>query len=91
MGILMNFSKTTKIMWRKHGKASKKSTSNINKLIENGKEITDPFEMADVINKFYVNIGKTVEEKIPKGNKTFLHYLSNRNAFNIVLNPCSID
>ena len=47
--------------------------------------------MADTINKFYVNIGKTVEEKIPQGNKSFLHYLTNRNAFNIVLNPCTTE
>ena len=44
--------------------------------------------MANTLNKFYVNIGKSVEEKIPKGNKTFTHYLENRNAFNIVLHPC---
>ena len=48
---------------------SKKSTSNINKIIENGKETTNPIEMADILNKFYVNIGKTVEDKIPKGCK----------------------
>ena len=47
--------------------------------------------MADILNKFYVNIGKTVEEKIPKGNKNFLHYLTDRNAFNIVLNPCTTE
>ncbi len=70
---------------------SKKSTTNINKLIENGKDITNPIEMADMINKFYINIGKTVEEKIPKANKSFLHYLIDRNAFNIVLNPCTIE
>ena len=70
---------------------SKKTTSNINKLIEDGKEITNPIEMADMLNNFYVNIGKTVEEKIPKGNKTFLHYLSDRNSYNIVLNPCTIE
>ena len=47
--------------------------------------------MAALLNKFYVNIGKTVEEKIPKVNKTLLHYLSDRNTFNIVLNLCSIE
>ena len=70
---------------------SKKSTTNINKLFENGKEITNPIDMADTINKLYVNIGKTVEEKIPQGNKTFSYYLRNRNSFNIVLNPCTTE
>ena len=35
-------------------------------MVKNGKEITNPIEMADILNKLYVNIGKTVEEKIPK-------------------------
>ena len=70
---------------------SKKSKSNINKIIENGKEITNPIEIADILNNFYINIGENVEEKIPNGNKTFLHYLSDRNAFNIVLNPCTTE
>ena len=47
--------------------------------------------MAETINRFYINIGKTVEEKIPKGNKTYLNYLEDRNAFNIVLNPCTTE
>ena len=68
---------------------SKKSTKSINKLVDNGKEVTNPIEMADIINNFYINIGKNVEEKIPKANKTFFHYLSNRNQFNIILNPCT--
>ena len=68
---------------------SKKSTKSINKLVDNGKEVTNPIEMADIINNLYVNIGKNVEEKIPKANKNFLHYLTNRNPFNIVLNPCT--
>ena len=27
-----------------------------------------PIEIADALNTFYVNIGKSVEQKIPKGN-----------------------
>ena len=50
---------------------SKKSTKSINKLVNNGKEVTNLIEMADIINNFYINIGKNVEEKIPKVNKTF--------------------
>ena len=61
---------------------SKKSTTNINKLIENGKEITNFIEMADTMNKFYVN---------SNGNKSFSQYLSDRNPFNIVLNPCTTE
>ena len=30
-------------------------------------------------------------KKIPKGNKSFLHYLADRNAYNIILNPCTTE
>ncbi len=45
---------------------SKKSDININKLIVDGKEIINPREMADSMNNFYVNIGTSIEKKIPK-------------------------
>ena len=70
---------------------SKKANTNINKLIENGKPITDPKRMADIMNKFYANIGKSVEEKIPHGNKPFTDYLYNPNIYSIVLNPCDAE
>ena len=68
---------------------SKKATTNIDKIVENGKETTNPIEIADALNTFYVNIGKYVEQKMSKGNAPFSTYLSNRNIFNIVLNPCT--
>ncbi len=70
---------------------SKKSVTSINKLIEGGQTITDPKDMADLMNKFYVNIGKSIDDKIPKGPKLFHYYLENANPFNIVLNPCTPD
>ena len=66
-----------------------KSTNGINKPVDNGKEVTNPIKMADIINNLYVNIGENVEEKIPKANKPFLHSLTTRNPFNIVLNTCT--
>ena len=68
---------------------SKKATTNIDKIIENGKETSNPIEIADALNTFYVNIGKSVEQKIPKSKTPFYNYRSNRNIFNIVLNPCT--
>ena len=44
---------------------SKKSSTNIKNIVDNGKEITDPKEMADIINHFYVNIGRTIDKKYP--------------------------
>ena len=68
---------------------SKKATTNIDKIVENGKETTNPIEIADALNTFYVNIGKSVEQTIPKGKTSFSNYLYNRNIFNIVLIPCT--
>ena len=65
---------------------SKKSTTNINKLLENGREITNHKEMADTINNFYVNIRKSIDNKIPKGDKSFTQYLHNCNLYDIILN-----
>ena len=56
---------------RKLINVSKKSVTVINKLTENGTNITDPKEMADTINNLYVNIGKSVEQKIPRGSHFF--------------------
>ena len=42
------------------------ATTNIDKIIETGKETTNPVAIADALNHFYVNIGKSVEEKFRK-------------------------
>ena len=60
-------------------------------IAENGKATTNPVEIADALNTFYVNIGKSVENKIPKGKTPISNYLQNRNIFNITLNPCTHD
>ena len=65
---------------------SKKATTNIDKIVENGKETTNPIERADALNTFDINIEKSVEQKIPKGKTPFYNYLPNRNIF---LNPCT--
>ncbi len=70
---------------------SKKSSTNISKLADHNKETSDPKEMADMLNSFYVNIGKTTEDKFPKGRKVFSDYLHGRNIYNIVLNPCTTE
>ena len=44
--------------------------------------------MADVMNSFFVNIGKTVENKIPQAKKPFTHYIGEPSRHCITLNPC---
>ena len=68
---------------------SKKVTTDIDKIVHNGTETTNPIEIADELNTFYVNIVKSVEQKLPTGKTQFSNYLHNQNIFNIVLNPCT--
>ena len=89
MPFFKNKKNNVKETWKGIRNLSKKATTNIDKIVENGKETTNPIEIADAMNTFYVNIGKSVEQKIPKGKTPFSNYLSNRNIFNIVLNPCT--
>ena len=57
---------------------SKKKKTAINSLSYKGKCITDKVEIANSLNEFFVNIGNTVEEKIPQTNKNYKEYLGNR-------------
>ena len=70
---------------------NKKGDTSINKLLHNNTEITNPLEMANAMNNFFVNIGKTVEGKIPQGNKRFSDFLGDSNRFIITLNYCTSD
>ena len=45
--------------------------------------------MADTINNFYVNMGESIDKKIPIVEKSFNQYLHNRNLYDIILNPCT--
>ena len=70
---------------------TKKKVTSISKLIHQNLELTNPPEMADAMNNFFVNIGKSVEEKIPLGNKQFSDYLGEPNRYSITLNYCTTD
>ena len=45
--------------------------------------------MASSINSFFVNIGKSVDQKIPQCNKRFSDFLGDMNPYCITLNPCT--
>ncbi len=47
--------------------------------------------MATALNDFFVNIGNTVEGKIPQGNSHFTEYLGNSNVHSIFLKPVDDD
>ena len=70
---------------------SNKATTNISKIVENLKETTNPVEIAVALNTFYVNIGKSIEQKLSNVKAPFSSYLHNQTIYNIVLNPCTHD
>ena len=48
------------------------------KIINNkGVKLTDPLKIAKLFNEHYVNVGPTIDKKIPKAIKKFQDYLSN--------------
>ena len=69
---------------------NKKGNSHIDKLIVQNKEVSDPADMASSINSFFVNIGKSVDQKIPQCNKRFSDFLGDMNPYCITLNPCTV-
>ena len=58
---------------------NKKANNSIDKLIVQNKEVTNPADMASSINSFFVNIGKSVDQKIPQSNKRFSDFLGEMN------------
>ena len=45
--------------------------------------------MAESLNDFFVNIGSSVESKIPQSKRSFSYYLRNANNKSIFLKPCT--
>jgi len=50
------------------------TSSSVNHL--NNISITDNKEMANAFNNFYANIGKSIDQKIPKVQKSYVNYLT---------------
>ena len=44
---------------------------------KNGKLITDPEQIAETINRYYVNVAPDLVKKLPKPNSTFFSFLKN--------------
>ena len=58
-------------------KVSKKATTNIDKIVENGKETTNPIEIADALNTFYVfHLWKVCRTKNPETKNTIFSLFS---------------
>ena len=68
---------------------SKKKSTRIQKIIENDKVITDSKGIANSLNSFYSNIGPSIDNKIPKVNKSFNEFLGNPINNTITFEPCN--
>ena len=68
---------------------SKKSGINIRKIIHDNKTITDNEGISNSINNFFVNIGSSVEAKVPAGQKRFRNYFGNSIQNSVFLQPCT--
>ena len=56
-----------------------KTGVNISHLLQDGKAIDDPQKMANIFNKFFVNISKKITSAIPRTRKSPLDYLKHSN------------
>ena len=64
------------------------STSVINKIeSENGNISSDPAEISNILNDYFVNVADSIAKNIPRTPKSALHYLKNKNANSMLLSP----
>ena len=68
---------------------SKKKDLSPTKLIYKNNEKVSNIDMAESLNDFFVNIGSSVEVKIPNSKSSFSSYLGMPNNKSIFLNPCT--
>ena len=80
-----------KMLW--HGIRSIVNTSNknqashISQLNVNGKLISDPVKMANIFNKYFVNVGCNTDKSLPRTKKSVLDYLKKQNLNFLFLAP----
>ena len=68
---------------------NKKSSTKIDKILADNKCLTESKDIANSVNNFFVNIGNSVEAKIPQSSKSYNSYLRNLNFDSVVLHDCS--
>jgi hypothetical protein len=70
---------------------SKKSSTNISQIVCNDQTFTENKSIAKALNDYFVNIGPSIENKIPKAKSSFQTYLGAQNPSSLILNPCDAD
>ena len=69
---------------------SKKRNYTPTKLIYKNEEKVSNNDIAESFNDFFVNVGSTVEAKIPKSKRCFTSYLKDANDKSLFLTPCTV-
>ena len=59
------------------------------KIVDQNEIKNSSIDIAESLNDFFVSIGSTLEEKIPKSKKTFYSYQGKSNDKSIFLKPCT--
>ena len=57
---------------------------------ENDSEISDPKKIADAFNRYFSNVGETLDNKIPKVNKSPHEYMTSSPCDSLFLYPTSL-
>ena len=55
--------------------------------LDNGKTITNPYDIANTFNNYFVSIAQTTRKKTEYSHKHFSDYLSSENNITIFLEP----
>ena len=69
---------------------SRKKSSVIDKLIYQNKICRSNKDKSNALNNFFVNIGASIESKIPNGKNNFSEYLNTPNVNSIFLKKCEL-
>ena len=68
---------------------AKHQLSHISHLKSNDSRVTDPVEMANHFNYYFVNVGSNIDKKIPRTKKSPLDYLKKRISNSLFLSPAT--
>ena len=66
---------------------AKNQISQISHLLDNGSQVNDPVKMANIFNKFFVNVGPNVDKSVSRTKKSSLDFLKDRNPNSMFLAP----
>ena len=59
----------------------------IEKVCVDNAQLKEPSQISEAFNDFFVNIGPNLARSIPNPDKTFHHYLNNKNSFSLFFEP----